>query len=81
MASAHYQCGNEIRTGDRVTLAGHPGVVVAVIDTRSYSPPDFPEQDWAYLKTGFVLKVEGFGLVYEKQADEDLELVARLASS
>src|SRR6476660_2422568 len=53
MAPPRYQCGNDVRTGDRVTLAGRPGVVVFVIDTQSFSV-DFPEQEWEYLKSGFI---------------------------
>lgn len=78
MTAPLYQSGNDVRIGDRVTLAGQPGVVVFVIDTGSYSP-DFPEKEWAYLKSGFMLDVQGMGLVHETEADEDLELVARAA--
>jgi len=76
MEPPRYKDGNEIRTGDRVTWAGHPASVVAVIDTQSYSPM-FPETEWSHLGAGFMLDVEGVGLVYEEEAHEDLQLIGR----
>lgn len=75
MEPPRYNDGNRIQTGDRVTWAGRPAIVVFVIETRSYSPA-FPEADWSYLGSGFMLDVEGVGLVHEQESDEDLVLVA-----
>jgi len=76
MMTPRYEDGNDIRIGDRIRWAGSAGTVVFVIDTRSYSP-EFPEQEWSYLGSGFMVDVEGVGLIHEDEADEDLKLVAR----
>ncbi len=71
-----YATGEAIRIGDRITYAGRPGRVVFVIDTRSYSA-EYPEEQWAYLERGFMITAEGFDLLFQEEADEDLVLIAR----
>jgi hypothetical protein len=71
-----YSSGDPILLGDRICWANKLGIVVFVIETRSYSTA-FPESDWSYLGRGFMLDVEGVGLVHEHEANGDLKLVAR----
>jgi hypothetical protein len=78
MEAPCYRDGSEVRIGDRILWGRQPGVVVFVVETKSYSV-HFPEREWSYLGSGFMLNVEGVGLVHETKADEDLKLVARIA--
>ena len=73
----HYQSGEEIQVGDRIDYAGQPGTVVFVLGTRSFAP-GFPEKDWSYLGRGFMVDVQGMGLIHFEEADEDLTLSARV---
>jgi hypothetical protein len=72
----HYLSGDEIRAGDHVEYADSPGQVVFVLGTRSFAP-GFAEEDWSYLKRGFMLDVQGMGLLFQEEADEDLTLIKR----
>ena len=75
-----YCSGEDIHTGDQIDYAGQPGEVVFVLETASFSP-EFPQRDWSYLARGFMLRVNGYGLVHLEQADEDLRLVGRQAAA
>jgi hypothetical protein len=75
MLVPEYQDGGEVRIGDRIEYAGQPGVIVCVIETKSYSPA-FPEE-WSFLNQGFMMDVQGMGLIHMDEVDEDLQLVAR----
>ena len=75
-----YWDGQEARLGDRVTLAGSPGVVVASMDTREYSA-GHSEAQWGYLKSGVMIEFRQYGLIHYIVADEDLLLVARASST
>jgi hypothetical protein len=59
-----------------VDYAGRSGVVVFILATRSFAP-GFSEDEWSYLGHGFMIDVEGMGLVHLNDADEDLTLVGR----
>ena len=76
--SRHYLSGEEIQPGDRITLAGAPGLVVFVLGRE-----DVPA-DWVYLESeqgrGFMLDVEGMGYVFYPESDEDLEFIARAST-
>ena len=72
----HYCSGDEIRAGDRVRCADWTGRVVFVLATGSFAP-GYTSDDWSYLGRGFMVEYDQTGLVFEEQADEDLELVAR----
>lgn len=46
------------------------------MDTDQYSP-EFPKNDWGYLKTGVMVKTDKAGLIHYVEADEDLRLIKR----
>ena len=77
--ATHYQSGEEIRHGDRISWAGKSGTVLFVLGL-----PGVPA-DWASLENwlrksyaeGFMLDVDGAGLVFEEESDEDLEFLGR----
>ena len=71
-----YASGEDIRIADRISLAGRPGRIAFVIDTRSFSA-EYPEKEWSYLGRGFMIDAAGYGLVHLEAADEDLVLVER----
>jgi hypothetical protein len=75
--ATHYRSGEEIRPGDHVLFAGQPGTVFFV-----YGLPGVPEdwaspEDWLGTAEGFMLEVDGMGLVFQKESDEDLDFVSR----
>jgi len=70
-----YRDGREVRVGDRVQLwKNHYGTVVCSIDSARYSD-DFPEEEWAYLKRGVLIKMDTEALFHYQEADEDFELI------
>ena len=72
--------GTEIRLGDRVRLYGvQTGVVVFSIDTDEYSD-EFPKGDWAYLKSGVMVKTENGALIHEgdNERDKDINKIVRI---
>ena len=77
--STHYHSGEEIRAGDRISWAGKPGHVFFVLGSS-----DVP-QEWTAAKSqfgkenaaGYMLDVEGVGLVFEDESDEDLKFLER----
>lgn len=59
-----YADGVEIRQGDRVRLYGvQTGVVVFSVDTDEYSD-EFPKDEWAYLKSGVMVKTDNGALIH-----------------
>jgi hypothetical protein len=59
-----YADGVEIQRGDRVQLFGmQTGVVVFSVDTDEYSD-EFPKDEWAYLKSGVMVKTADGALVH-----------------
>jgi hypothetical protein len=75
----HYCCGDDIRAGDRVRSGDWTGVVVFVLGTGSFGA-GYKSEDWSYLGRGFMVEYDQVGLVFAEEADEDLELVARVQS-
>ena len=73
-----YADANEAALGDVVLIDGkHRGVVVAVIDTASYSER-FPSEQWAYLGRGIVVDTDFGGVVhYPNGEDEPIQLLRR----
>lgn len=71
-----YQDGQDVRVGDRIIYDGHPATVVAVISSKQFSK-DFPEDEWGYFSTGFLIKPAHGQLVHMQKPDEDVELVDR----
>jgi hypothetical protein len=76
---SHYQSGEKICPGDRVTWAGRLGRVIFVLGSTENSPADMGGHDWlAETETsGFLLEVEGVGLIFEHDGDEDLNFIKR----
>lgn len=74
----YYRSGDEIRAGDCISYGGRRGHVVFVLGSANL-PPDWADwastEDWLGKKDaeGFMLDVEGMGLVFEPESDEDLE--------
>lgn len=64
-----YQSGEQIRVGDTVKIGDCIGRVVFVIPSNEYSE-EYSEEDWSYLKEGFGIKAEKYGLVHQLESDE-----------
>lgn len=72
-----YKDGSSVLVGDKVNLGGRvTGVVVAVIDTGSFSA-EYPADEWDYLLTGVLVESSEAGLVYCENPDHDFDLIAR----
>jgi hypothetical protein len=77
--STHYRSGEEIRAGDSISWAGKPGRVVFVLGSSKVP------QEWTDAKSqlgkenaaGHMLDIEGVGLVFEGESNEDLKFLAR----
>jgi len=81
MKQPTYVDGQMICAGDRIKHAGHPAVVLAVLDTREFAS-DRDRAEWDFLKDGFVILEAGTSETYHYQkADEDIELVSRAEES
>lgn len=77
MKQPTYLDGQVIRAGDRIKHAGHPAVVLAVLDTRDFAS-DQDRALWDFLPNGFViLESETNETYHYREADEDIELVRR----
>ena len=76
MVTMHYADGSDIQLGDIVDLVGMEGTVVAVLDTREFSP-DYPAESWSYLTSGVLILTSEAGLVRCPAHDEDLRVVRR----
>jgi hypothetical protein len=75
--ATHYQSGEEIRPGDRILWGGWNGTVLFVLGMPGV-PVDFVSpEDWLGTSEGFMLEVDGAGLVFEKESDKDLEFLGR----
>jgi hypothetical protein len=73
----NYQDGRDIKLGDQILYgASDCGYVVCNIDGKQFSP-EFTEIDWAYLKSGVLIRTAGSGIIHIKAPDADLTLVRR----
>ena len=79
--ATHYQSGEEIRPGDRISWAGRSGTVLFVLGLPGVPADWASPEDWLGKPNaeGFMLEVEGAGLVFEEESDEDLEFLGRKA--
>ncbi len=66
-----YLSGETIRVGDTVKLGDSIGKIVFVIPSNEYSN-DYSESEWSYLKEGFGIETEKYGLIHQVEPDEDL---------
>jgi hypothetical protein len=72
--ATHYLSGEPIRSGDRVELAGSPGVIEFVLGDDC--PPDlawYAEQ----FGQGFMVVTQRWRRTFMKESDEDLEFLGR----
>ena len=72
-----YADGKEIRLGDQVGLASSDqGIVAASMDSNEYSP-EYPGEEWSYLKKGVMVQFSKCGLIHYELAEPDLYLICR----
>jgi hypothetical protein len=72
-----YLDGQEVIIGDKILLDdGSKGEVVFCIDRDEFSD-EYPREEWMYLGTGAMVKVEKYGLIHYPSNDGDLILVCR----
>jgi hypothetical protein len=73
----NYPDGEKVLVGDRVKLwdAGY-GTVVCSIDNDQYTP-DYPKREWAYLKSGVLIKSDQAGLIHYIEPEPSFELIER----
>ena len=72
-----YSDGQDVKVGDRVNLGDDTnGVVVCSMDTGEYTE-EYPEEQWGYLGKGVMIEFPKYGLIYYKEAEEDLQLISR----
>ena len=70
----HYLSGEEITIGDQVSFGDSKGVIVFVIPSSQYSIR-YTEKEWSYLKEGFGVETEKYGVIHQVVPDEDLILM------
>lgn len=72
-----YSDGQKVKLGDKVQLgADKSGVVVCSIDDHLYTP-EFPEEQWGYLKRGVMINFVEYGLIHYEDPEPDLQLISR----
>ncbi|MFO0937640.1 MAG: hypothetical protein U0798_14130 [Gemmataceae bacterium] len=77
--STHYLSGEKIRPGDRISLAGKTGTVLFVIGLPGVPTEWVASSEWLGEQNaeGFMLDVEGMGLVLMQERHEDLVFFGR----
>jgi len=71
----NYSDGRKIKVGDKVELwLNRYGSVVCSIDDGIYTL-NYPEEDWAYLKSGILVKMDNDELMHYSVEDYDLRYV------
>jgi hypothetical protein len=71
-----YFSGKEVRVGDIVQYGDSQGEIVFIITSGSYSEK-YPKSTWDYLKEGFGIETQKYGLIHAIEPDEDLTLISR----
>ncbi len=72
----HYPTGEEIKVGDIVQYGNSQGKIVFIVNTDRYSEK-YPKEEWVYLKEGFGVETERYGLIHDSIPSEDLVLKKR----
>lgn len=68
--------GQKIRVGDTVKLwEGCSGVVVCSMDDDEYTP-EYPREEWSYLKTGVMIDSDQAGLIHYPRLTDKLQLLS-----
>jgi len=77
--ATHYQSGEEIRSGDRISWAGKSGTVLFVLGQPGVPEDWASPEDWLGKPNAerFMLEVNGAGLVFQEESDEDLDFLGR----
>jgi hypothetical protein len=71
----NYSDGRKIKAGDKVELwLNCYGSVVCSIDDGVYTL-NYPKKDWAYLKSGILVKMDNDELMHYSVEDYDLKYV------
>ena len=72
----NYMDGQKIRVGDTVKLwEGCSGVVVCSMDDDEYTP-EYPREEWSYLKTGVMIDSDQAGLIHYPRLTDKLQLLS-----
>jgi hypothetical protein len=70
-----YLDGQDVTVGDRVKLwDNRHGVVVCSLDAGKFSE-ECPKAEWAYLKSGIIIKTDSGELFHYTEPDEDFQLI------
>jgi hypothetical protein len=73
----NYPDGTKVMMHDRVRLwQGCLGTVVSSIDDGQYSP-EYPREEWDYLKRGVLIKSDQAGLIHYIEPEPTFELIER----
>jgi hypothetical protein len=76
-----YADGQSVALGDRVKLWDNLcGTVVCSIDTGEFTK-EYTEAEWAYLKSGVIVKADSGEVFHYAEPDEDFELLSSDAAS
>lgn len=71
----NYSDGRKINIGDKVELwLNRYGSVVCSIDDGAFTG-DYPEEDWAYLEVGVLVKMDNGELMHYSVEDGDLKYI------
>ncbi len=75
-----YSDGRRVAVGDRVKLwNSQHGTIVCSIDSGGFTK-EFPKAQWAYLKSGIIVKADSGEIFHYTEPDEDFELVSSNAA-
>ena len=69
MKRQKYKDGIEVHAGDRVFYCGQAGMVVFVVDHDEYTP-EYPKEEWDFIKTGFMILLENGARLHLECPDE-----------
>ena len=64
-----YKDGTEIHVGHHVFYHGQAGVIVFVADHDEYTT-EYPREEWAYIKTGFMILLDNGARLHLDSPDE-----------
>jgi hypothetical protein len=73
----NYPDGKKVLVGDKVKLWELCyATVVCSIDDHQYTP-EYPKEEWAYLKHGVLIKSDQAGLIHYIEPEPSFELIER----
>ncbi len=79
MTASLYASGEQIELGDVVDMAGGLGkrATVVVLISSGLAAKGFKADEWAYLKSGFMLQTDDGSLLHYPEPDDDLVFICR----